>query len=199
MPFSPGVSPLAAFPGPRVRGGRRGVRGEKGTSGGLGRYTRSTVFEKPCGTREIALRGWEVRWSVASSQTNQGSTDNPSWLQRHLPDSVGISFSFKDAPNITFQFSITRNGTIFFTLQGGVGASVFGGNVALNASYLQQPGNIDSVEQGGFTTGMLVPVAGKGVSNSWSGNGTNDYYLGTPQGSVGAGYGVTLLHTGIHW
>ena len=59
---------------PGVSGAFRGRAAGKGTSGGLRRYTRSTVFEKACGTREFSLRGWEVRWSVASSQTNQ-----PSW------------------------------------------------------------------------------------------------------------------------
>lgn len=63
MPPSFVVSPLAAGPGCRHR------RAGKSASGGLRGYNGPSVFEKRCGTREIALRGWEPRWGAALAQT----------------------------------------------------------------------------------------------------------------------------------
>ncbi len=67
------VSPLAAGPpqAHRRRNGspRRNVRGGKSASGGLRWYHGPSVFEKRCGTRQSAPRGWEMRWGAALSQT----------------------------------------------------------------------------------------------------------------------------------
>jgi hypothetical protein len=124
---------------------------------------------------------------------NQGQAS--SWL----PDAVGIGFSFKNAPSLSFQIALTRNGTVFFNQGYGAGASLTGFNIALSASYLQSPGNIDSVMSGPSMTGMSAVGPGAGITNGFSGNGTNDYYFGTPQVSAGVSLGTPILHTGAHW
>ena len=50
---------------------RRSPARLKAASGGLRRYNEGLLFEKRCGTRDFALRGWEPRWSVALAQTDQ--------------------------------------------------------------------------------------------------------------------------------
>jgi len=70
MPPPLDVPFLAAVPGSRYRGGRRPLCGGKAASGGLRSYTGASVFEKPCGTRDLALRGWGRRWGAALAQTD---------------------------------------------------------------------------------------------------------------------------------
>jgi len=61
------------------RQGRPRPARPKVASGGLRGYTGSTFIEKRCGTREIALRGWETRWSAALAQsgTVEGAAKAP--------------------------------------------------------------------------------------------------------------------------
>jgi hypothetical protein len=69
----PSPAPTSSF----SRQGRPRPARPKVASGGLKGYTGSTFIEKRCGTREIALRGWEPRWSAALSQSEQESTNGP--------------------------------------------------------------------------------------------------------------------------
>ena len=56
------------------RQGRPRPARRKGASGGLGGYTGSTIFEKPCSTRQYAPFPTKPRWGVAKAQTSYTKT-----------------------------------------------------------------------------------------------------------------------------
>jgi hypothetical protein len=148
----------------------------------------STATATPLGNNTVLLEYTSV------AQTNTSSKG---------PDFAAFDVSFKELPNVSFTVTLDRNGRIYIGASGGVGASATGlnGDLRLGTVKNSGPSDLRGFLSGTSTDSMVAPIIG--YATTWNANrSSNEFVVGTPQASVGAGWSFSfnwMRIPGVHW